>query len=113
MDLHHISDSDKALVGEALRAAVDGPFFPDREFQTLFGLTRSEVRAVADTWPNVELNSTDVVLAVNNSLNNLLGYPHRQGHLSPRWISVSPLGLAELLCRLRKSSSESYFERLM
>lgn len=113
MGLHHISDSDGTLVGQALRAAVDGPFFPDWEFQTLFGLTRSEVRAVADAWPNVEWSRTEVVLAVNNALNNLLGYPHGQDSVWSEWISVSPRELDDLFCRLRGAVGERYFDRLM
>ena len=49
MNLDSLSDMDKAIVGQALRAAADGPFFPDWEFHTLFGLERSEVRAIADS----------------------------------------------------------------
>jgi hypothetical protein len=113
MDLRRMSDPDKALVGQALRAAADGPFFPDWEFHTLFGLNRDEVRAIADDWPNVDLSSSDVVLAVNNSLNNLLGYPHRQGHAWSRWISVSPHELDELFCRLSSSSTTRYIDRMM
>jgi hypothetical protein len=113
MDLHRISDSDKAIVGQALRAAADGPFFPDWEFDTIFGLTRNEVRAIAHAWPNVELNRADVAVAVNNSLNNLLGYPLDEAEGWNRWISVSPSQLGELFCRLRNSASESYFDRLM
>jgi hypothetical protein len=113
MDLGQLSDGDKALVGQVLRAAVDGPFFPEWEFHTLFGLTRSEVRAVADAWPNLDLTSEDVALAVNNSLNHLLGYPHRQHSVWFQWISADPAQLADLLSRLRGSAGESYFERLM
>jgi hypothetical protein len=29
MDFDSLSEVDKAIVGEALRAAADGPFFPD------------------------------------------------------------------------------------
>ena len=83
MGLDRLSDADKALVGQALRAAVDGPFFPEWEFHTLFGLTRSEIRAIADAWPNVDLTSSDVALAANNALNNLLGYPHGQDSARP------------------------------
>lgn len=100
MSLDHLSDADKALVGRALRAAVDGPFFPEWEFHTLFGLMRSEVRAVADAWPNIDLTTENVALAVNNSLNNLLGYPHRQDSVWSQWISVDRLKLSELLRRL-------------
>jgi hypothetical protein len=113
MDLHRISDSDKAIVGQALRAAAHGPFFPDSEFDTIFGLSRNEVRVIANAWPNVEPNRTDVAVAVNNSLNNLLGYPLDEAEAWNRWISVSPSQLDELFCRLRNSARESYFDRLM
>ena len=110
--LNHISDADKALVGQALRVAADGPFSPDWEFPIRFGFTRSEFRAVADAWPDVELECADVALVVNNALNNLLGYPHRQDSVWPQWISVGPSELDQLFCRIRKSSTESYFDRL-
>ena len=113
MDLHQISDSDKALIGQVLRAAAVGPFFPDWEFHTLFGLTREEVRSVADAWPNVDLGSTDVARAVNNALNNLLGYPHGKDAVWPQWMSVDRLQLDKLLSRLRNAAGESYFDRLM
>jgi hypothetical protein len=112
MDLDRLSDADKALVGQALRAAVDGPFFPEWEFHTLFGLTRGEIRAMADAWPNVDLTSSNVTLAVNNALNNLLGYPHGQDSAWPQWISADPAKLDELLGRLQGSGNTSYFERL-
>lgn len=59
-----------------LRAAADGPFFPDWEFQTLFGVTREDVRGVATGWPNVDDTNEMVRLAITNSLANLIGYPH-------------------------------------
>ena len=112
MDLCRLSDDDKTLVGQVLHAAVDGPFFPEWEFHTLFGLMRSEVRAVADAWPNVDLTSEEVTLAINNSLNHLLGYPHRKHSVWSQWISASPAQLDDLLSRLRGCSDESYFKRL-
>jgi hypothetical protein len=58
-----------------LRAAVDGPYFGEWEFQTLMGVTRGEMRAVLAAWPS---DSPEQALAVNNALNNLLGYPHNR-----------------------------------
>jgi len=114
MELEKLSDADKAVVGQALRAAADGPFFDDCEFHTLFGLTRSEVRAIADVWQNVELQDDDVDLAVNNSFVDLWGYPHGQGQDSvwSEWISVNRLRLGELFDCLRGRSGESHFERM-
>jgi len=112
MDLDRLSPSDRALISEVLRAAVDGPFFPEWEFHTLFGLMRSEVRAIANAWPNVDLTSPDAAVAVDNPLNNLLGYPHGKDGVWSQWISVGRSQIAELLNRLRGSAGESYFERL-
>jgi hypothetical protein len=72
------------LVGRCLRAAVDGPFFPEWEFHTLFGMTRVEVRDIADRFPDPDEFDdepgahNDQWLAINNTLVNLFGYPH--GH---------------------------------
>jgi hypothetical protein len=102
MNLENLSDAETAVVGQALRASADGPFFPDWEFHTLFGLTRTEVRAVADAWPNVELQDDDVDSAVHSSLLNLWGYPHGHGEDSvwSEWISISRQQLGEVFDRL-------------
>ena len=47
-----MDDDDIKMIGQCLRAAVDGPFFPDREFSTLFGFSRDELRHIADRWPD-------------------------------------------------------------
>jgi hypothetical protein len=74
MNLSHLSNADKAAVGQALRAAAEGLFFPEWEFHTLFGMARSEVRAVADAWPNVDL--TDSITA-RHSHSGSLNAPSR------------------------------------
>lgn len=74
VDFSRLSDGDTGIIGRALRAAVDGPFFPEWEFQTLFGLSREELGAVADSWPG-HLRESATEVAVMNALNNLCGYP--------------------------------------
>lgn len=69
-------DSDVDIIGACLNASATGPFFPDWEFEYLFGLTRAEVARIAAAWPHVDWDEPTVALAVRNSLNNLLGYPH-------------------------------------
>ena len=44
-------------IGECLRAAAYGPFFPDGEFDTIFGLSRSQIASVAEEWPIVIENA--------------------------------------------------------
>ena len=72
--LDAFATDDVALIGACLEAAVNGPFFPEWEFETLFGLSRSQVRAVSERWPaNVADPQTEI--AVRNTLANLCGYP--------------------------------------
>ena len=112
MDFNSLSKAEKAIVGQALRAAADGPFFPDWEFHTLFGLERSDVRAIANAWPRCTASADKVALAVNNSMNHLLGYPHGEDAVWSQWISASPEELDGLLSRLRGRDNERYFDRL-
>lgn len=85
-----VTDPDRtdAVIVGCLRGAVDGPFFPEWEFATLFGLTRDEVRSVLEAWPEppadesgddrsgIEIQDA----AVTGAMNNLIGYPHGIGH---------------------------------
>lgn len=90
-----------AVVEACLLAAADGPFFPDWEFQTLFGLERQEVRRYAESWPE---GDEDVLLAVAGSLNNLTGYPHQRDDVWTDWIPVSRERVRDLLWKIREAS---------
>lgn len=81
---------EQRTVGECLRAAADGPFIPDGEFETLFGVTRVEVRSIADQWPAVDASSKIVAMSVNNSMLHLLYYPHRQWDAWEEYSTASP-----------------------
>lgn len=113
MHLERLSESESQIVGEVLRAAADGPFFPDWEFHALFGLARHQVREIADGWPLPSVDPEIVALAVNNSFNMLLGYPHRKDDVLPDWVSVDRLALNDLFMRLRGRGNENHFERMM
>jgi hypothetical protein len=76
MSTQALDQQEIALVKAALRATADGEFFPDWEFQTLFGISRNEMREVARQWPMNRSNPTTEA-AVCNALTNLLGYPHK------------------------------------
>jgi hypothetical protein len=94
-----LSDKEIKIVVECLRATVEGEFFPDWEFETLLGVSRETVRTVYKQWPNLSLDDESAA-AVIGSLNNLLGYPHRQEHRWADYISVSPQEVRALLERL-------------
>src|SRR3954471_19325806 len=76
--LSSLSEREKQTVFECLRAASDGPFFPDWEFPTLFGLERDQVRRIVAAIPHIDDSSEEVALAINNAMVNLFGYPHHQ-----------------------------------
>ena len=101
MSLQHCTDEDRAIIAESLKAAAEGPFFPDWEFSTLFGIERTEVAEVAQLWPHVNEFDKRVELAVNNALGNLAGYPHGHEHDWDRFVSVPPARLLEALKRWR------------
>jgi hypothetical protein len=113
-----MTPDDARTIAECLRAAVDGPFFVDWEFNTLFGLERGEVATVLAEWPETS-NAEDQGLAVNNVLNNLLGYPHGASEDTWReYIGASPREVAAVLARWRgdedfDSSGEGHIHRLM
>jgi len=98
-----VTPEDDAVIRECLRAAVEGPFFPDWEFDSLVGMSRDEVAQVSRSWPETS-NPSDQDLAVNNVLANLCGYPH--GVDKARWskhISVSSDEVREVLRRWQSS----------
>lgn len=102
MHLKRLSSFDRRVVGEMLWAAVEGPFFGEREFATLFGLTRAEVRGVAEGWPLPVVEPDVVERAVRNAFNQMLGYPVRnKKQMWGEWISVEPATASEVFDRLR------------
>jgi hypothetical protein len=101
------SDSDFQAFRDSLVAAARGPFFPDWEFHTLFGLERAEVESIADALTPATPLSGDVALALNNAMGNLLGYPHGQDAVWSQWLSVTPAELQVIFSRWQASGSEA------
>ncbi|GLH78874.1 hypothetical protein SSBR45G_37830 [Bradyrhizobium sp. SSBR45G] len=84
----------------ALGAAVEGPFFPEWEFDTLFGLDRSEVRAIYEAWPSPACNSDRLLAAMTWSLIYLLHYPHKHEDAFRRYFPEGRSVLSATLARL-------------
>lgn len=103
MALRNLDEGEKKVVFECLRAAVDGPFFPDWEFQTLFGLERREMATIASSCPAIDDSDDSVATAINSSMNNLLGYPHREEKSWSRYISVSRDEVRRIFEKWRKA----------
>lgn len=91
---------DAEIFRQCLRAAVDGPFFCDCEFHTLLGLERDQVRRIVESWPEWD-DVPDLTLAINNSVNNLLSYPHDRWNVWHDYITATPAEVGRALARFR------------
>lgn len=67
-----LTESEVATVRRRLLVAANGPFFPDWEFETLFGLTHEELRRAASGWP-----SPATLFSTRIALNQLTVYPRK------------------------------------
>jgi hypothetical protein len=103
MALSQLTPHERDAVLRCLRAAADGPFFPDWEFHTLFGIERADVAAVAARWPDVNDTREVVQAAIINSLNNLLGYPHGEAEAFIQWIGAPVEEVERIFSKWRKS----------
>lgn len=91
MALERLTDKERFLLGQRVRAAAEGPFFDhDDEFATISGISREEVTGVAHAWPQGDDNAKTGELAINHSVGNLLGSPHGRMKHWPKFISAPP-----------------------
>lgn len=94
-------DSDRDLIRRLLTACVDGPFFEECEYHTLFGMTRPAFREATRRWTESGTIDPEVELAVQNALGNLLGYPQGMDRKLEMDLGASRQQLDELLSRWR------------
>lgn len=85
------------IARQCLRAAVEGPFFPEWEFQTLIGWTRKEVQMLTQAWSSPSETSEELVDVIIAVLNNLVGYPHGQEVRWSEFIAVPKTEVTRLL----------------
>jgi hypothetical protein len=102
-----LTHDEQALVRRCIVAAVDGPFFPDWELQTLFGVNRSQAQAVVASWPNLDESLEVVRLTVNNAFVNLLGYPHHEQEAWDRMVGVDTAEVERVFSKWRAEHSSS------
>ena len=96
---YSLSAEDIDLIGAALHAAANGPFFPDWEFQTLIGVTRSQLKEIGALWPQNEADPL-AERAIRSTLANLCGYPHNQPVVLESMTTARSERLLELLDKL-------------
>jgi hypothetical protein len=95
-----LSERESDVVRAVLRAAVEGPFFPEWEFEMIMGVDRDETRRVLVAWPDTaDPQATD--FAVSGAFNNLLGYPHRKWDAWSDYSDADKQEVAEVFRRWR------------
>ena len=89
-----LTSKEQTSIKECLRAIAYGPFLDDLEFETLMGLSREEVRKIAEDYPEVdEYDSApgecdDSRQAINNAIVNLLEFSKKQEW--SEFVSITP-----------------------
>src|ERR1700722_9410519 len=79
MPLDNLSPEELDILHRCLRVSADDTtLFEEWEFHTLMGIERSELLELLNRWPPSDETPAKIQCAIQNSLNNLLGYPH--GH---------------------------------
>jgi len=111
LSLSDLDEKERDVVRECLRAAVEGPFFPEWEFHAIFGLEREEVEQILSAWPKLDESDNSVVTAINNCFNNLLGYPaENKDGIWPNFISVGQIEVARIFDKWQRKPRRSFHE---
>jgi hypothetical protein len=113
-----LTQIEMSVVGECLRASAYGPFFDDDEFHTLFGLERPGIAALAERWPNVDEMQERSICGINNSMGQMIGYPHNREDAWPDYISVSEEEVLRIFNKWRRLKrdrfeGEGYFDKAL
>jgi hypothetical protein len=112
MPLNDLTEDERQIVGECLRAAVKGPFFPMWEFHALFGLEHHEVADIAFGPMPLDDAREEVKIAINNALNTLTGYPHKCGEeVWRKFIHVPPDEVRRILKKWKGTQTSHPFGR--
>src|SRR5215470_15299961 len=101
MMLESLSGEEREVLRRAMVAAAEGPYFPDWEFQTLFGVTRAEVSDVVRARPRLDESHDVFRQAINNALVHLIHYPHGQTVRLERELGVATARLEGIFAKWR------------
>ena len=84
MPIANLTDSEKVVIHACLECVVSGEIILHNwEFHPIMGISVKELKTVLEAWPDVNDSDDIVQVAINNSMNNLIHFPH--GHHG-RWL---------------------------
>ncbi len=94
MGLKSLTKEELEIVRQSMQCVANGNvILHDVEFQTIMGVDVDEFLDIFEAWPNLDENDVNVRTAINNTLNNLIGYPH---DLQESWNEVMETPLSEV-----------------
>jgi len=94
MELKNLTLDESEIVRQCMQCVANGNvILHDVEFQTIIGLEVDEFLEIFRAWPNLDENDKYVKLAISNTLNNLIGYPH---DMQKSWNEVMETPLSEI-----------------
>jgi hypothetical protein len=73
MAFKELSQSEKEIVLQCMKAIADGPEIEDWEFHPRLGIDRLTLRRIISVWPEINdgTENSDEFLAINNCLNEV------------------------------------------
>jgi hypothetical protein len=111
MPLADLTAAEREVVYDCLKCVAAGEVIAhDWEFHSLFGLEPREFQAVVGAWPKIDDKEEVVELAINNSLNSLLGLV--DADTFARHIPHRREEVARIFSKWRGMSAGSYVEGL-
>jgi len=94
MGLNNLTKEESEIVRQCMQCVANGNvILHDFEFQMIMGVDVDEFMDIFEAWPNLDENDKYVKLAINNTLNNLIGYPH---DMQKSWNEVMETPLSEI-----------------
>lgn len=111
MALKDLDAAEMDLVLRCLKCMASGGLIEDWEFETVMGVNREDLAAVAKAWPKVDESAQSVALAINNTFVNILWYPHRQA--LEDLVSASEEEVQRVFAKWKGGLPDGYFQGMM
>ena len=102
MNIAKLTDDEICIVKECLKASLDGPFFPDWEYETLIGAKKSEIEKIIQGLPNIHENKYDITQVICSCLGNLIGYPHGREDEWEKYVSANYNDVLNIIAKLKQ-----------
>lgn len=101
MSINDCSKNELDIIKKCLLVCFDEEIFPDYIFHTIFGIDRKVYSILIHQFPEIDLRNASMRLAVMNSINNILGCPHKKSEIIEKSINCNKIELKEIRRKLK------------